>query len=179
MIEHFLISGTPGVGKTTLLREAVLPYKEQVGGFLTLETRGEGGRRLGFEVLRLQDGARRTLASKEMAGAVKLDKYGLDIPAFEEVAVAGVASAREDRKIKLIVIDEIGAMEAESASFRRLALECLRDLSKPVLATIRSKNQPFAGEIKKLAYLRTVELTRQNYPRVKTELQKWLSQIFR
>ncbi|MBI4669950.1 MAG: hypothetical protein HY747_12375 [Elusimicrobia bacterium] len=177
-MKHFFIEGTPGVGKTTLIREAVLPYGPLAGGFVTLEVRGKAGERLGFEVLRLQDGKRGLFASKEMASSVRLGKYGLDMAVFEELGVKAIEQARENPGVKLIVVDEIGAMEAESAAFRSLMLECLKDEAKPMLASIRAKSRPFIADVKKLPDVRLTQLTRANYPAVKAELKKWLAGIF-
>ncbi|MBI2070266.1 MAG: AAA family ATPase [Elusimicrobia bacterium] len=176
-MEHLLIVGTPGVGKTTLIRECLLKYQDRAGGFMTIEVRDENGARRGFEIMRLPDGKRGLFASKGMASAVRLDKYGLDLAVLEELGLGAVASARQNQAIKLIVIDEIGAMEIQNENFRRLAMECLRDQAKPVLATIRSKSRPFTDDIKNIANLRLIELTRANYPQVKIELQAWLKRI--
>lgn len=178
-MEHFLISGSAGVGKTTLIRECVLPYQKVAGGFVTLEKRGLDGQRQGFEILRLTDGRRGLLASKDLASPIKVGKYGVDLNVLEELGVSAIDEARQNPALRLIVIDEIGLMEAESPNFRKLVLECLSDFQKPVLATIRAKSEPFTHEIQKLPNLKLVTLRRDIYATVKTDLQRWLQSVAR
>ena len=60
MPEALLLTGRPGVGKTTVVRRVVERLSRPTGGFYTCELR-EGGRRTGFEIVTL-DGQRATLS---------------------------------------------------------------------------------------------------------------------
>ncbi|GAF96494.1 unnamed protein product, partial [marine sediment metagenome] len=77
MLKNLIITGTPGVGKTTLVRDAVFPFKSLVAGFITEELKS-GYAREGF-VIRSMDGGYGLFASKKMASAVRLNKYGIDL----------------------------------------------------------------------------------------------------
>jgi NTPase len=86
--QRLLLEGRPGIGKTTvawrllrLLREAGAP----VGGFITGELR-TGGRREGF-LVEAASGAREVLAHVGLPGPPRVGRYGVDLAAFERVAL--------------------------------------------------------------------------------------------
>lgn len=162
------------MGKTTLVRECVLPYEGKLGGFVTLEVREPDGRSSGFEVLSLDDQHRGIFASKNFAGPAKVGKYGLNMVVFEEIGNSALRRALNDPGIRLIVIDEIGAMEAQSPDFRKLARECLGQNKKPVLATVRAKNYPFVEELEELG-VEMAPLTRERYLETKRRLKDWIT----
>lgn len=169
MIKNLFISGTPGVGKTTLLREVTLPKREKIGGFYT-EHILAGRVRKGF-MIRTFDGQERMLAAKGLKSPHQLGKYGVDLNALENVGVPALKLAMMSKD--LIVIDEIGSMEMMSERFRTVLLESLTS-TKPVLATIRSAAQPFADQVKKFADTETIHLTKSNYAAVKQQVRKWI-----
>ncbi|MFC1522510.1 nucleoside-triphosphatase [Elusimicrobiota bacterium] len=176
-VKHLVISGKPSVGKTTLVREVILPWKDSCGGFYTKEMRGDDGERLGFELVTI-DGKASLFASKDIRGDVKYGKYGVDINALDDIGVTSMESCLNDSKKRLLVVDEIGAMEVLSDNFRKAALKALGDESgKAVLATIRSKSQPFTDDIKRLTGVKMIELTRENYGSVKARVVKWLEKV--
>jgi nucleoside-triphosphatase len=167
--KNLFIAGTPGVGKTTLLREVTLSKRERIGGFYT-EHMMAGRIRRGF-VMRTFDGQERVLAAKGMKSSHQLGKYGVDINALENVGIPALRLALEAKDV--IVVDEIGSMEMMSERFRQTLLECLTS-TKPVLATIRSASQPFSDQVKKFSDTQTVVLTKANYNQVKLQVRKWL-----
>ena len=50
--QTLLLTGAPGAGQTTIIREAISATKVKGGGFYTQEMR-QGGVRLGFEIITL------------------------------------------------------------------------------------------------------------------------------
>ena len=109
------ISGKPGVGKTTLLKNVSDVLKKsgvEFGGFITLEIR-EHGTRKGFEVIDIITGKREVFASIDFNES-RVGKYGVNVKRFEEVAIPAV-----ERGIKsgFLLIDEIGRMEMKSQWF--------------------------------------------------------------
>ena len=167
--KNLFITGKPGSGKTTLIREACLPFSNRIGGFYTEELR-ENNARMGF-VLKTFDGRQGLLARKGMKSPCKLNKYGIDLSVLEGIGIAALRKALEEKRI--IVIDEIGSMEILSDPFRQVLLECLNSRQK-VLATIRYNAQPFTDEVRKMAATSMVTLTRSNFPEVKQQVRDWL-----
>ncbi len=114
LTQALLLTGAPGTGKTTIIREAIHATKEKPGGFYTQEIR-EGGARLGFEIVTL-DGSRAVLAHVDIRGPQRVGKYGVDVACLDRVAIPTMRRAIQECSI--VVVDEIGKMELLSSSFR-------------------------------------------------------------
>jgi len=129
-----LITGVPGVGKTTVMRRVKgLLAGKRTRGFLTDEIRNERGERLGFQIETL-DGRIAPLAGVGLRSPNRIGRYGVDLDALNAVAVP--ALALEERAICLI--DEIGKMECLSGAFSEAVLplhgsQLVADANLPVL----------------------------------------------
>jgi len=132
-VKNLLVTGRPGVGKTTLIRGvAGRPIAEKAAGFFTQEMR-EGGKRTGFKIETL-NGAVGTLASVSVGSGPRVGRYRVNLDDLESVGVASIEKGLEG--CDLIVIDEIGKMELFSNRFRDV-VERAFDSRIRVLATIR------------------------------------------
>lgn len=169
-----LLTGKPGVGKTTLLREAINPFLEKVGGFYTYELR-EKGKRVGF-VVKALNGPERLMAHIDFKDFPKVGRYGVSIKAFEEVALAALKKALEEKE--LVLVDEIGKMELLSSSFKELVLEALKS-PKHLLGTVPIKGPPFVELIKESEGVRVVEVTQFNRDEVLVWLRRQLEEVLR
>lgn len=129
---NLLLTGKPGVGKTTLVEQVVerLRRRVRLAGFTTAEILDVRGERCGFRV-RTLDGEEAELARAGAPSPVRVGRYGVDLEAFERLALPALAR----RDAELLVIDEIGKMECASGRFRR-ALEDTLDAPVNVLATL-------------------------------------------
>lgn len=166
------ITGHPGVGKTTLIQECVLPYRDKIGGFYTKEIR-EGSARLGFEILTM-DGRSGVFAKKGLKSAAKFNKYGIDLAVLETVGVDSLRRAEAEKPV--IVLDEIGSMEMLSETFREMIARILSG-PKPLLATIRLNAEPFTSQIKKMNQTELLVLNRTNHPDLKMRVRRWVEDI--
>ena len=131
MKQAYLLTGKPGVGKTTLIREALSQAKKTPGGFYTREIRSQALRQ-GFEIVTL-DGLTAVLAHVSFESPYRVSKYGVNVDNLNSVGVAAIR--RAIKECDLIVIDEIGKMELLSLDFREAVLEALGS-SRKVLGTI-------------------------------------------
>lgn len=167
--KNLFITGKPGCGKTSLIRELCLPHMSRVGGFYTEEIR-DGNSREGF-ILKTFDGKEGLLAKKGMKSPHKLNKYGLDLGVLDGIGADSIRRAAAGKR--LVVIDEIGTMEVFSEEFRKALAECLNSPSK-VLATIRYNSQPFTDEVKRMPGTSLLVLERENYIEIKKQAKQWL-----
>ena len=168
----YLLTGTPGTGKTSLIRQALADFEGSAGGFYTEEIRS-GGARLGFKLVTL-DGHEAMLAHTDLSKRFRVGKYGVDVESLEKVGVAALRRAAES--CGLVVIDEIGKMELFSAKFRETVLEII-GRGKRVLGTIMLQPHPWADVIKQDPRVNLVTLTRNNYQQVLEDLRKWLRAV--
>jgi nucleoside-triphosphatase len=164
-----LLTGRPGVGKTTCLRRALELVRRPAGGFLTEEVR-QRNVRVGF-ALRTLDGHRAILADVRRSGSPRVGKYGVDVEALDRVGVPAIRAAVA--AVHLVVIDEIGKMEAASPAFRAAVEEALRSPA-PVLGTIMAAAQPWADAIKADPAVTLVPVTRANRDVLPAELARLL-----
>jgi len=169
MKQVYLLTGRPGTGKTSLIRQALARVKGKVGGFYTEEIR-EQGIRQGFRLATL-DGQDAVLAHVSIKSPHRVSKYGVDTDSLNKVGVAALQRAAEE--CDLIVIDEIGKMELFSASFREAVLQIIGS-GKRVLGTIMLNPNPWADAIKLKSQVKVITVTRTNHQQVLQELLQWL-----
>jgi nucleoside-triphosphatase len=152
-----LITGKPGVGKTTLVQKIIKQMGSAImAGFYTSEIRGTGSR-LGFKLLGL-NGGYQTLAHVQINSRHRVGRYGVDKDGFEKfLATLDLLNP----EVELIVIDEIGKMELFSNCFRNLVCDAL-NADKQVLATIALKGNDFIREIKQRLDIHLLEVTHAN-----------------
>ncbi len=169
MVKNFLLTGVPGVGKTSLLKEILKELKIPARGFFTEEIR-KNGERIGFKIVTLTE-KEGILAEKGFRSPYQVSKYGVILKDLEELGVKEIEEGlRED---SLIVADEIGKMELFSPKFRKVILEAL-DSKNKILGTIMLKPNPFCDKIKKRQDTKIFYLTKENSQRIKKEIIKLL-----
>jgi len=164
-----LLTGRPGTGKTSLIRQVLAGSKVKAGGFYTEEIRSEGIRQ-GFRLVTL-DGQTAILAHVDIRSPHRVSKYGVDIASLEWVGVS--ALLRATKESSLIVVDEIGKMELFSDNFRKTVFQIING-SKRVLGTIMLNSNPWADEIKRHPRVSLITVTRDNHQQVLGELYHWL-----
>ncbi len=157
-----LITGPPGIGKTTVLMHAVGALKEmgyEVGGMVSKEVR-EGGVRVGFEVMDLHSGRKGWLARACQLAGPRIGKYCVDLGGLESIGARAVSFAADN--CDLVAVDEIGPMELLSAGFRQ-AVEKAIESGKPFVATIHFRSSdPLVESIRKRDDAETFVVTTEN-----------------
>jgi nucleoside-triphosphatase len=156
---RILLEGRPGAGKSTIARRLADRLGRDgipVSGFLTEEIR-ESGRRLGFSLERF-GGERGVLAHVDLPGPPRVGRYGVDLAAFERLAIPALEQAGEH---EVAIIDELGKMELASDAFRE-ALAGLLDRPVPVVATVQSASHAFTDALKRRRDVETMRVTTAN-----------------
>ena len=155
--KNLLVTGLPGVGKTTLIKKLAEALKSlHPVGFYTEEIREEGTRK-GFELISL-DGRKEVLSHVEGRSPYRVGKYKVDVKGFEEFLDTLSFS---NPSAHMIVIDEIGKMECYSDKFKTLLKEFL-DSERCVIATIAFRGSGFIEEIKRRKDVKLFEITQSN-----------------
>jgi nucleoside-triphosphatase THEP1 len=148
-----LITAKPHSGKTTFIKRMInVVGPEFCGGFYTQEISSstQGSReRIGFEILTLS-GLQVPFASLSSPSTIKFGRYGIDSEALEMVAVPTLIQAMDEKK--LIIIDEIGPMQASSEQFRSAVIGCLKS-DAFVLGTICSDEYDWINSVKAMPNL--------------------------
>jgi nucleoside-triphosphatase len=168
----YLLTGMPGAGKTTVIREALLRSEKSAGGFYTEEIRVQGTRK-GFQVVTL-DGEIAILAHVEINSPYQVSRYGVDLSTLEQVAVPAIERALKYHEI--VVIDEIGKMELFSSAFREAVMAAVES-GKLVLGTIMLKSDPWADKIKRHPAVELILLDRSNQQQVLRQLLQWIESL--
>jgi len=155
--KNLLITGLPGVGKTTLIRELCEALKEfHPVGFYTAEIREEGMRK-GFELVDLEE-KRGVLSHVDIKSPYRVGRYKVDVSGFEDF-LDGISFF--DPSSHIVMVDEIGKMECLSDKFERILKRVLNS-EKWVIATIALKGSGLITEVKKRQDVKLFEITQSN-----------------
>jgi nucleoside-triphosphatase len=155
-----LLTGRPGVGKTTVIKRVAEALGDQAGGFYTEEIRGPEGRRRGFQLVTL-DGDEAVMAHVDLRGEdrPRVSRYGVDVDAIRRVGVTALRRAVAANRV--VIVDEIGKMELFCESFKEAVIAALEG-PNPVLATAMSGWHPWVDELKARQQVETWNVTAQN-----------------
>ncbi|MBC8525782.1 MAG: NTPase [Candidatus Cloacimonetes bacterium] len=157
MPNNILISGYPGIGKTTLINKIIKRLNCKIGGFYTSEKR-EKGKRTGFYIKDFS-GNQMVMAEVNFKSRYRVGKYGVNVKAFEKIGIPALKKANETSD--LIVVDEIGKMEMFCSNFCKI-LEEIFDSPKPLLATIKKVDCKLTTKLKARDDVKIFELRIDN-----------------
>lgn len=165
-----LITGPPGVGKTTIVRNVAASLTGlQAAGFYTDEIR-VAGERQGFRAVTF-DGQAQVMAHVDFGGPHRVGKYGVDIAVIDGLAESALAVTPDTG---LYFVDEIGRMECLSHRFMA-AMRGLLDSPKLLIATIGQRGGGFIAAVKERSDAELWKVTRENRDEVSARALDWLA----
>jgi nucleoside-triphosphatase len=168
---RILLEGRPGAGKTTVARrlvERLVAAGVPVTGFTTQEIRHDR-RRVGFRVEAV-GGSGATLAHVGLPGPPRVGKYGVDLEAFDRIALPALGLAAEGG---VVVVDELGKMELASRAFRK-AVATLFETGTNVVATVHVFRHPLTDTLKERGDLEVLRIAPSNRDSLPDELARRL-----
>jgi nucleoside-triphosphatase len=171
MGRKLLLTGRPGVGKTTVVKAVIESLGEQAGGFYTEEIRGPGGRQ-GFRLVTL-DGQEAIMAHVNLRGKnqPRVGRYGVDVGAIERIGVSALRRAMQ--KGQIVIVDEIGRMELFCEPFKEAVLQAVSG-SQTVVATAMVRPNPWVDRLKAMQVVQVWEVTAKNRDEMATMVTGWL-----
>jgi len=173
--KNILITGLPGIGKTTLIKQLVYELaRYSPVGFYTEEIRQEDERK-GFQLVSL-NGKRSILAHALhvlIDSPYRIGKYRVDVSAFDSFLDSLSLSEPEEG---IIIIDEIGKMECLSIKFVRAVQELL-DSKNIIIATIAHTDGGIKGRIKERDDVRLFRMNLENRDTIKDEILEALGNL--
>jgi nucleoside-triphosphatase len=135
-----LLTGSPGIGKTTVLTKVAEILREKgyvVGGMISREVRS-CGTRVGFEILDVASSRRGWLAHINQPTGPRIGKYRVNLEDLNNVGADAIVKAVAEADV--IAIDEIGPMELFSEKFKQ-AVKMAVDSKKPLVGVVHWKTK--------------------------------------
>ena len=145
MRKHILLTGARGAGKSTLIRRLCAEAELPVYGFAT---KREDADETGFHPIYIhpawEDVTIRRHTQENLVGTCDRKIHNVRPTVFDTLGVRYLAAARPGG---LIVMDELGFMEAEAEAFKQAVLHALGG-DIPVLAAVKDRRDvPFLNAV--------------------------------
>ncbi len=159
-VKNLLLTGHPGVGKTTMLKGIIERFAHlAMSGFYTEEIR-EQGIRLGFKAVAM-NGSSAVFAHRNFQTGPehRVGRYGVHPEVLETLVLAHLSP--QGKAAHLVIIDEIAKMELLSMPIREGLLQAL-DSDCPLLGTISLKGTGFIKQVQRRDDVELFKITTEN-----------------
>lgn len=166
-----ILTGRPGIGKTTIIKAVIAQLADRAGGFYTEEILGAGGRK-GFRLITLA-GRSDVIAHIDIRSRSQVGRYGVKVEVIDRVGAGAIQAAVEHNPI--VIIDEIGKMELFSSPFQGAVLKAVSS-PKCVLATAMLDEHPWVAALKSLPQVTTWEVNKVNRSEMVARVLAWLAE---
>ncbi len=160
--------GRRGAGKSTIIDKLLSELKFKPSGFRTVRGPAGAGGKSCFYII----GASAGFDTDNMIGYSFPDgRWGSFCEVFDNI---GVKLLMFSEKPEIIVMDELGFMEAQAKKFQKRVLEIL-DEDIPVIGVVKQIPEPFLQRVISHPSVRTMEVTEENRDGVYAELKQIFS----
>lgn len=128
MYRHLFLEGPIQMGKSTLLRELLSPYKDMIGGFASQRMLNDDGRTIGYRI-GPADSTTLTIPfteGRDLPGVFRIIHEDGNSEKFPEIFdTYGIELLDAAKGKKLILLDEIGGAELLNTGFREALYDVL------------------------------------------------------
>ena len=165
-----ILTGRPGIGKTTIIKAVARRLPDRVGGFYTEEILGPGGRK-GFRLVTF-DGRSAVMSHVEFNSRSKVGRYGVDVGVIDRIGAAAIRAAIE--RDPIVIVDEIGKMELFSSQFQSAVLKAVGS-PKLLVATAMLDQHPWVTALKAMPNVTVWEITVKNRAAMIDRVLTWVA----
>lgn len=182
-MEKIFITGEKRVGKSSLVKKQIEPYREVISGFFTQRIFGEFDNSCDFRMI---DFSSEEAYCLEIHGAaegiirpdvfMKFDdksKINKNINVFNTTGYEILKASLLNKKA-MIVIDEIGQLELEALEYMKVFYEVLNS-DIPLIGVLKKENTRIMDFISNMKEAEIIELNSDNYSRVEERVFEYLS----
>ena len=160
-MNNILLTGSPGIGKTTAIMKSIELINAPVVGFFTEEIRdNDNKKRIGFRIVSSQNRESKILAHIEFNTRFNVGKYKVKPDNLLQF-LKEIDEAVDNRDDVCIIIDEIGKMELFTAGFKETVNKALES-KHPLIATIMKGSNKFCDQVKNRNDVSLIEVTEKN-----------------
>lgn len=166
---HLFLTGSPRVGKSTIIDHAINQSQLIIGGFCT---KGEAVPKGMPSYIYLYP-----CNSIGMQGSVRVGYrtgegrlYEAYTEAFDTV---GVAALTKLQSVELIIMDELGFMENQAYRFQEKVMHLLEQ-NVPILGVIKQADTPFLNRVRDHKNVVIWEVKESNRSEIEEKVIKWL-----
>lgn len=160
-----LLSGIPGVGKSTILKNLIKTLNLKKIKVCIVEEIRNNEKRSGFNVKYIPSEKESLLASKTLKlSDIYMSDYSVNLDAIEQEMIPFMKEMTTTKENDLLIFDEIGRMQNLSSHFIK-AVDKLLESKNDLLATIVYDDEPWARKYKddKNNFLITVTLSNRDF----------------
>lgn len=172
-MKNIFLTGSRGIGKSTLLNRLLKDVAGRVAGFRTLPVYDQKQQVVGFGLQDVEE--QEEIRPEDMVGLKHPGGIKAFPETFEGTARAVLARALTSRA-GLLVIDELGFLESGAPRFQEQVEICL-DSAIPVLGVLKAHDNPFLKRIRQRPDVAVFEVTEENRDRLYEELRVRLGQL--
>lgn len=126
MYKHLFLEADSGTGKSTLIRELIEPYVDDIGGFSSQRLLDENNETIAFRIVAADD-LRLAVPYEDTPETIfriiSQDHNSQSMPGVFGSAGIGILNNCSEKK--LILLDEIGGLELKNPSFKERLCELL------------------------------------------------------